>query len=1167
MDIRQLILTASMLLTVAACGGGGGGDGSSPPANNPSPVVQPDENYTGSTTRASVDMIQAHEWTYHVTTVSDVVNVLSFSDERRFQRFDALTLEYEQTYVGECESGSVTIIQTSDDSAAVTYSNCQSGPYLINGEGTFEIIEITSNGDVREGNLEYSNLAISNSFTSEDYLFTGTINVSYGNATSGTYEGTLISQTSGLAYWLNNFFVEENYEISNLLYRFSGRLFVSTLGYVDVSANLDLHNQIASSETAVPALQIRGRNTLRVTPVEQTGLELKLFSPSQEMIAASQPIPYGFIANQNYKQVQNTSPTIVLTEPVTSADKNVTTTFNADSTTDSDFDLIAFSWQVLTSPAGSNPILDGSQTNQLSFSASIAGDYQIQLSATDGVDTSQQTFNFRVLQNPANVTLSASHAELQLGELVTINVTTSNPDDDGPFDTVMHFGPPGMSMNENNELVWEAFIPQMGQDIVVNYGVSVSNQDRETIEKGQFVVKASSAGPALFVPSYVGYIIGWFDFNGDGTADMLSTNHGVLMGWDVSSGALQEIFTFRGEVEAFDINFAAFDPILKTVYVAGDDGIYYQFNLVQGTGSKFIDVPTNNASGRFASATIADLDNDGALELITNRNVIEIATGQVLASSEEYSRGTVNILDADNDGDNEILVGNILYDHQFKYITSTDVNDSGSSISNLVFDIDGDGAEEIIVLQNSLKIFDFIDGDLVLRQTLLDNEPLISRLSAVASSNFDTLYLSSDSGTLVTQFTLGDDGMYSNSGQMPLDDERLYKTSSDSAVFATCTLHSTIEINENSQLISSCHINALNNWSGERELITFTFNDSGTTLPVGTNIGLKLSNSPTITQQANGDIKHRVAWGVGTVTLDNQVEYATATPGTAIGNSYIRFNYFTVSDNDILGIDYKIISNRMHLYTFDLNGNEIDVVDTGQRNGHIKEVLRLNGEEYLVTATYNSIQLWALPQLEMLHQIETLEEQTQINAVTIFKVAGQEKAALWFGSDLLILSNDAPGMRVEYQISVPDDFSSPDLSIMSALRYNENLVIALLAANRNGAKRALVNLDAGSLEVQESSIDLLSTSINQGDNCSSKMTNSGRIIYSTSNQLAVDEADVNDTRRQYRLVAHDILSDEVIWKSNKLPGGPSYPMRIFCSLKQERDRLMINMPAGLFMLE
>lgn len=152
---------------------------------------------------------------------------------------------------------------------------------------------------------------------------------------------------------------------------------------------------------------------------------------------------------------------------------------------DPDGDLLSFAYDVVTAPAGANPMLMPLADGTVGFRSETAGEYLVQVAVSDGIDTATQTLTLVVLsgnQAPILGPLNDLYT-VELGLELVLDLTGQDPDDD----PLTFFADPlplpaGVTLDATTGAI--RFRPEVGQEGEYTFTVGVSDgslTDRDTL--------------------------------------------------------------------------------------------------------------------------------------------------------------------------------------------------------------------------------------------------------------------------------------------------------------------------------------------------------------------------------------------------------------------------------------------------------------------------------------------------------------------------------------------------------------------------------------------------------------------------------------------------------------------------------------------------------------
>ena len=177
--------------------------------------------------------------------------------------------------------------------------------------------------------------------------------------------------------------------------------------------------------------------------------------------------------------------------PIANAGSNVsavvgdTVSLNGEASSDPDGDVIAYTWEFESTPAGSDVTLSNPSSQQPSFTADVAGDFVIQLTVSDGKDQSQPD-TVTVQVEAVNIPPIADAGEDQnvvTGSQVTLDGSDSS-DPDGDLITysweLLEFPQNSVAELTDRAVVNPSFTADIDGDYVIRVTVS------DPYERGSF---------------------------------------------------------------------------------------------------------------------------------------------------------------------------------------------------------------------------------------------------------------------------------------------------------------------------------------------------------------------------------------------------------------------------------------------------------------------------------------------------------------------------------------------------------------------------------------------------------------------------------------------------------------------------------------------------------
>lgn len=486
------IITLSAL---TACGGGGGSSSSSPtpvtPTNPTTPTTPPSglfSKYEGLKNEAVVDSTSAYDIAYYVTSALDTSVMLVHSDEFPYARFDRVLTDHEQPTGEDCESGQLIVGELNNDTSEVEYINCALGPYTFNGKGKLFVSSVSSNGESFEGTLSFDSLTIDNSRMVAN--FEGTIEASVGEqyTEAATLNGLLTYASSGVVVFIDDLDIDTTISEDNPVLVPEGRMYISPYGYIDITTMSP-----GSFTSASIAIAITGSNSLVIKEKEGGTVSIGLFSDINSAEEPTLVIPFSFIGEQDYLRDDNRAPVVSVESASIEADRNVFTLLDTSESSDTDNDLLTFQWSVLSAPDGADVTFQNNGFSNTSVSMSQSGQYQLQVIAFDGkVESAPETVSVYVRQSQPQIELASLASNLQVGEVYSNNIEIINAEGNGPYEFRLVTSPLDMQITDDGTIEWEAFVPNFGYPLNVNFEIEVRNRDYATRLKHTLTVATNS---------------------------------------------------------------------------------------------------------------------------------------------------------------------------------------------------------------------------------------------------------------------------------------------------------------------------------------------------------------------------------------------------------------------------------------------------------------------------------------------------------------------------------------------------------------------------------------------------------------------------------------------------------------------------------------------------
>ena len=607
--LKHSAVAVVTLSALTACGGGGDSSSSSPspiPVAPSNPTPSPSglfSKYEGLEHEAVIDSSSAYDIAYYVTSALDASVMLVHSDEFPYARFDRVLTDHEQPTGLDCESGELIVGELRNNTSDVEYINCALGPYTFNGKGTLSVSSVSSNGESFEGILSFDSLTIDNSRMVAN--FEGTIEASVGEqyTEAATVNGLLTYASSGVMVFLDDIDIDTTISDNNPVLVPEGRMYISPYGYVDITTM-----QPGSFTSPSLALAITGSSALLIKEKEEGLVSVGLFSDINSAEEPTLVIPFSFIGNQNYLDTENTAPLVSVSSLSLEADRNEFVLLDTSESSDADNDLLTFQWSLLSAPEGANVTFQNNGFNNTRVSFTESGQYQLQVIAFDGkVESDPVTVSVYVRQSQPQIALVSLASNLQMGDVYSNEIEILNAPGNGPFEFRLVTSPIDMQISDDGSIEWEAFVPDFGYPLNVNFEIEVSNRDYATRLKHTLTVATNSTTDPVvenLIPDAdddevlgniaatrdgyaVGSLKGVFSLNEDRSTSFTEKAAGELeptfislsitpldvYGWDVFDSTLVRKSFNSNAVSEYVIGVNGGPPVFKFVNVAGVDYI------------------------------------------------------------------------------------------------------------------------------------------------------------------------------------------------------------------------------------------------------------------------------------------------------------------------------------------------------------------------------------------------------------------------------------------------------------------------------------------------------------------------------------------------------------------------------------------------------------------
>jgi hypothetical protein len=1167
------------VLLIASCGGGGGSsDLPKTPPTVTTPVEPPSANnmlfskYNGLKEKATIVNSDGHDIAYQISIIADLAHLLSYNNDFRFIRFDSAINDYSTVPIDECESGQFILGELSDNKIDVEYIQCVTGPYTLSGKGQFDGLSIDNNGELISATLRFDELRIQNARSS--FLFEGSIKADYGDVLvdSATTTALITDTTSNEQFYLDGLKVGFAVSAATTDYGILGKVYLSPYGYVSITT---ITEPVSSNNQQTKlSLSIEGENQLVIAQRVNGNLGLGLFANKMNTSDTLTEVPYSYIFAQIYQEENNTIPTAVAVIASPQVDKQVTLLFDASSSSDNEFDLLNYQWEVLTQPEGAlvNFVDNGFVNASAAFS--VAGDYQFSLTVDDGELTSSRVvLDLYVRQDKPVVTFSAPLEDHTFANPFENGISIDNATDDGPFDMSLEYAPSSMQIDPSGELSWDGKIPRLGQNIQINLAVKVSNRDHQTVLKGSLMLNDSTEGYAFQIDELPKRVIGELDFNGDGNLELLLLRGSVLDIIDVASDSTVPIWT--GEMPTSDITKIIFLAQINAFIVLQDSGQIHQ-----------------------VSAAIA------ASEIIASEDITDFGFSQIFEVSISSSGDVINVLGgekvlnlgnntATNAPDFVLDTGDINGDGTLDYITmegiyrSDDMSllyNTGSLLMGLNFlsvvDFDGDGKEEIFgvtavyvdrdTTRYDLVIFDLVGEELALKQTITGTT---NGFSYGLSADGQYLHTIAEQ-TSVATYLLNAQNSYERIGIVPIEGINLESYAAPSNIpFQPCDISSA----STSYVLVLCSGRipggeVSNSYYSRLDLQADTLTDD-----VFYDANQRFEGFGNII--ANSDGGFSVGQSLGVLLLDSDFKsqkISINNPDSFAEQNQLFFRH-TNDDMDING--WNLLNDKLTQYS--LSQGQQFVFNTGL-NGSTSEFefFSIQNEGYIAVRLGTKLVIVRRADLQEVSTLSTTgvdANRTDIHAIKVFQRNGIDSAVLWIDNKLFFMRLLDGTFSIYQDVTIPQNDNLPFgydfLQVLSLDSIDGMDTVQLI---RPSLSEGNPNMNFSNFEHVSYSLDTALFEFGQTETrrydplfpgksryCLANGPNSARpVAYVITAEINVDPEFIEqDRERPAKIVALDLASGEMIWSSVALPADEriaAINLNISCFPGLSSQRLVVS---------
>ena len=440
--LAQSWLISILALTLIACGGGdsssgtngGGGTGSVQYTGNTSPAAIDESNArtlansnftAGSATGPiSPTFIEQqgvnNQGSFVINKLNKQMDIISNTvktSPRLLGNTPTVAQTINETFAcGPTPAdGTVTFSGVVDDvtfigNLTVTYNNCSDGFIVVNGSLGYTISAYNASIDeLTDITLSINNLSFVSVNPADGINWNIGATMRYQLFYNGTFNPytkrstvnlAIVDNISGESFKYENFVTEVTYNQysapSSRTETYNGRVYHHIHGYVDVTtvAPLVYTNLFqVYPDSGGPLIYTGAANRkIKLTPVSNALVNLAADLDGDDFYEYSITLPWSSLDNNENN----------LNAPIANAGADQvinlgqTAQLDASQSTDADYNLLTFSWVVITQPVGSNPGLTGASSVNPTLAPDMTGSYTLRVDASDSLFTSSDTVTITV---------------------------------------------------------------------------------------------------------------------------------------------------------------------------------------------------------------------------------------------------------------------------------------------------------------------------------------------------------------------------------------------------------------------------------------------------------------------------------------------------------------------------------------------------------------------------------------------------------------------------------------------------------------------------------------------------------------------------------------------------------------------------------------------------
>lgn len=480
------ILLFVIALLLFGCGGGssGGSEGSSQNRSlgNDFKVTSP--QYSGLTDIAEIPQSEAGSITYEMFYALDFLSSIAFLGE--YNHFVLFADNRDNSISSEnatCSTGSVSTEESEANRyVKVEYSGCSIDGLRVSGTLEAKVHGTSSFGS----NLAAATFALDLSFvdvaSGESFTVEGYINLAEGADKDAAQAklNVVFTNGEGIQMYFDDFIVSVSSWGDDYGKVYRGDFYYSSLGkvYVDTLSRNDSNNYGFQME-------ISGTHTMSLDVLLQNKMTLIYDNNSLPLTA-----PLGTLPDGLYSEV-NLPPTANVNMESQSTDRGVPHVISALDSTDPNFDVLSFQWQVVDKPNGAEVTI--SPQPVADFIADTPGTYAVQLTVADNKGaTNAIIFEVFVQQATPNPELVLETPDVRVNQMLSARLDFLNDEHDGPINIELAYGPNSLTIDQAGQINWPVDVPDFGTDLDVRFGVYLSNRDKQVLVPFELKVESGA---------------------------------------------------------------------------------------------------------------------------------------------------------------------------------------------------------------------------------------------------------------------------------------------------------------------------------------------------------------------------------------------------------------------------------------------------------------------------------------------------------------------------------------------------------------------------------------------------------------------------------------------------------------------------------------------------